>query len=548
MVTVTLKKKILNRLLGRELSNGELQEKLPLIKCGVESSTPEELEIEVTGDRPDLLSSEGVARALKGFLGQEKGLHLFNVAKASTEATVDKSVQGIRPFLACAVVEGASFEDEDIAELMQIQEKLHQTHGRRRRKAAIGIHDYEKIRPPLYYRAVRPRDASFVPLGLQTACNLQEILEKHSKGIEYAFTLEGKQLYPVIFDASGDVVSFPPIINAARTEVTEETTRLLVEVTGTEFEACNTALNILCANFADRGAKIHGVKINYAEKKLVTPENAPTIMHVSTAEANRVLGLNLRPSEAAECLEKQRIGARIEGNFIACEIPRYRADFIHPIDLVEEISIGYGYNAFEPKRPSVFTKGEASPLTRKTNLCRDLLLGAGFLEASTPVLASEERFAKACAQEKPLLLSNPVSKDYVLIRSSLAPNILELLSKNTHAPYPQKVFEVGEVVLRDERSHEKSSTYYSACAATAHAAASITEIASLAMEVLKRQGINCELAPTHHDQFIHGRAAAIISEGKEIGALGEVSPAVLEGFGLTMPVALFEARIARIEY
>ncbi|MEW5955367.1 MAG: phenylalanine--tRNA ligase subunit beta [Candidatus Micrarchaeota archaeon] len=548
MVSLTLRKKLFQRLYGKKLSDEKLGELLPLVKCSFDGATEDELSVEVTGDRPDLLSSEGVARALKGFTGVEKGRPELRLSPSELEFTVDKSVASVRPYVVSALVEGVSFDDDDIAELMQLQEKLHLTLGRRRKKVAIGVHDPAQLKPPFVYKAVRPTSVSFVPLGLETKMNLQEILTKHEKGIEYAFTLADASAYPIIMDSADQVLSFPPVINGVLTQVTEQTTDLLLDLTGTDFEACNTALNILCHNFADRGSKIKSVAIHYADGKKVTPETKPAVMHVSAAEAGKALGIKLSPKEAAERLQKQRLGALVEGDYVACEIPRYRADFLHPADLIEEIALGHGYNLFEPKRPSVFTKGETSELTAKADYAVELLVGAGFVEASTYVLTNQPKAAKAREQADLVRIKNPVSADYDCLRSTLLPNLLETLSKNTHAPYPQKLFEVGEVVKRSDKADVKTSTEIHLCAVSAHANASLSEIASLASEVLRRLGTPAEFKELGSPRYIKSRAAHLDSGATHLGEAGEVHPAVLSNFGVMVPVAAFEARIARVEY
>ncbi len=544
MVSLILRRKFFEKLVGVRLGDEKLRELLPQIKCGVETITKEEIAIDVTGDRPDLLSSEGVARALKGFMEEEKGLPRMDVLDSGTEMRVHESVLSVRPWIVSAYAHGIPpLGSDDIAELMQIQEKLHLTYGRRRRKVAIGIHDADKIKPPFTYKTVGPKEISFVPLGKKTKMTPQEILEKHEKGIEYAFIFEGVKKYPVIVDVENRVVSFPPIINGVLTEVTEKTRNLFLELTGTDFEACHVALNILCQNYADRGAKISSVKIKYPDRTIVTPDTTPELMSIGVGEANKLLGTAFAPHELAACLEKQRLGARVEGDFIACEIPRYRADFLHPVDLVEEMALGHGYNSFEPKKPSVFTPGSSSAVTRLQDELRDAMAAAGFLELSTYVLTNEEKINKAASMEKPISVKNPVSAEYTVLRATILPNLLEVLARNTHAPYPQKIFEIGEVVELDKTTETRTRTAISLAALTSHKDASLSEIASVLAHVVR--GV-VSLVPTTSKQFIPGRCAQVLLNKKPIGVVGEVRPEILEFFGIEMPVSAFEVAVGEI--
>jgi len=230
-----------------------------------------EIIVEVFPNRPDLLSEEGFARALSSFIGVKTGLRKYNVKKSSFKVNVDKSVENIRPYIRCAVLKNINLSDEAIKSLMQLQEKLHLTHGRKRKKVAIGVHDFDAIKFPLVYKAVKPASISFVPLDMTAEMNLAEILVKHPKGRDYAFALEGLSKYPVIIDAKNDVVSFPPIINGIITQVKENTKNLFIDVTGLDVNAVTQALNILVTSLVDRGAEIYSLDVD----SVISPDLKP---------------------------------------------------------------------------------------------------------------------------------------------------------------------------------------------------------------------------------------------------------------------------------
>lgn len=248
-------------LLGRELSEQELREDAPMIGVSVESIEGDVLTVEVFPDRPDMLSIEGFARALKGFLGIESGLVEYRVEPSGLTLEVDPSVKEVRPCISAAVVRDIELDDSWLKSLMDIQEKLHITHGLNRTKVAIGVHDLDQINPPFKYKAVKPEEIRFIPLDMTEELNLQEILERHPKGRDYAFTLEGKKKYPIILDRDGNVLSFPPIINGELTRLTESTRNLFIELTGTSQLAVDQALNIIASSVADRGGRIQSVEV-----------------------------------------------------------------------------------------------------------------------------------------------------------------------------------------------------------------------------------------------------------------------------------------------
>ena len=165
---------------------------------------------------------------------------------------------------------------------------------------------------PYRYTAVKPDSVSFTPLhGGGYPMNLEEILLLHEKGIEYAHILEGKEVYPIIFDKNNEVLSFPPIINGELTTVTDETKNLFLDLTGTDFKAVNLALNILVTTLADMGASIETVKVNYeGEKEIVTPDLKPNKWEIENDYINSYLGLNLSTEEMIKSFQKIRMDAK----------------------------------------------------------------------------------------------------------------------------------------------------------------------------------------------------------------------------------------------
>jgi len=522
------------------ITESQLLGKLPDVKATVEAGNGDEMTLEVTPDRPDLLCREGILRSLKGLLEKETGLPLLTVEKGKAAMKVDASVKAVRPFICCAFARGLKLSANDVAEIMQVQEKLTLTHGRRRKKVAIGIHDAARIKPPLEYRAVAPDAVKFIPLGWTREATPVQILGQHDKGKEYAFALGGKKACPIIFDAHG-VVSFPPIINAARTTVTEKTADLFLDVTGTDYEACNAALNILCQNFQDDGARIESMLVAGKE----TPETAPETMLLSVEGTNKTLGTSFTASEMARYLARQRITAtEAKKGILRCSIPRYRADFLHEVDLVEEVALGCGYNSLVPKKPSVFTLGSLSKKTLFEERARDLLVGAGYAELMTYVLSNEEKAFKSLAEKNLVRIKNPVSKEYSALRSTLMPSLLEVLSENTHSPYPQRVFEAGEVIEKDSSKDTKSAEHTHLCGMSAHAEASLSESSS----VLRKACVSLfGKAPSFEEgaapQFLKGRQARVMLDGEMIGVVGELHPQVLLNWRITVPCSGFEVRL-----
>jgi len=247
-----------SRLVGEELDVETLSEMLPRLKCEVEGVEGGYVEYEATHDRPDLFSAEGLARALRGLLGFELGLRTFCVEHSGKAFNEGPSY---RPYILLATVHGLSLDDEAIAQVMQLQEKLHATYGRDRRRVSIGVYDLSKITFPVRYVEADPDSNRFVPLDFEEEMSLREILERHPKGVQYSHLLAGKERYPLLLDSRGKVLSMPPIVNSEETRVTERTRDVLIDVTATDRKAAEDVLAVVTTALAERGEKIGLVEV-----------------------------------------------------------------------------------------------------------------------------------------------------------------------------------------------------------------------------------------------------------------------------------------------
>ncbi|MHA1763731.1 MAG: phenylalanine--tRNA ligase subunit beta, partial [Promethearchaeota archaeon] len=335
MPTIDLKIQRLERLVGKKLEIKDLEYDLQWISLDLEDIDEEEqsIKVEYNPNRPDFSSPEGIARALKGYYEIEMGLPTYEIAPPKITLTAEKIVEKVRPFIVCGVIRNIDLDEEEVATLMNIQEQLHWAVGRDRKKVAIGVHDFNKVAHPFRYTAVKPDSVSFVPLhGDGYPMNLEEILLLHEKGIEYAHILQGKEVYPIIFDKNDEVLSFPPIINGELTTVTDDTKNLFIDITGTDFKAINLALNILSTTLADMGAKIEAVNVNYEDgKKIVTPNLNPQKWEIKESYINDYIGIKLSTKKMIKCFEKVRMEAKRakKRGYLEVLVPAYRGDIMH---------------------------------------------------------------------------------------------------------------------------------------------------------------------------------------------------------------------------
>lgn len=530
MAVITLPYRYLERLTRADRKT--ILEKVPLIGSDVERTEEDHADVEFFPDRPDLFSPEGVARAMRGYLGIETGLPEYPVKPSGISFAIDPELADIRPVLGAAVIRGVTFDDESIQSIMSLQESLHWAVGRGRSKVAIGIHDMDTVKPPFRYIA-SPRSRKFVPLDYTEQMTMDEILEKHPKGRDYAKIVKDFPLFPLIVDRDDNVLSFPPIINGELTRVTVDTRNILLDTTGTDRRAVGVAVNIICTAMAEAGATIESVEIEGVQ----TPTLAPAERTVSVNECSRLLGVELTAASMAGFLEKMRFGAEPAGaDKVKVKVPCYRADIMHDWDLFEDVAIAYGYDRIESHPPKTFTVGKPHPVQVNAALAREAFTGLGYLEVMPFTLTNEDVLYTRMQREETkgvLHVMHPISIENTVVRTELLPLLLEFLTINRHRELPQRLFTVGDVVV-DCRTHQQ------AAGVSTHPDADFSEAYASADAVLHELSIGYTVKESADPAFIDGRRGDIIVSGKTVGVFGEVHPAVLTAFELEHPVAAFE--------
>lgn len=524
-------------LLGYQIPKDKLIEKLPMIGGDFDKIEGDELSIEFFPNRPDLTSVEGVVRASRAFFGFETGIKKYNVLKSDISLNVDPSVKKVRPFVTTALIKNVTMTDELIASLMGLQEKLHFGLGRNRKKVAIGVHNFEPVTPPFTYKAVDPDSVQFVPLAKDDSMTLREILKKHEKGVDYAHVLEGFDKYPLIVDANNNVLSFPPIINGSLTEVTPYTKEIFIDVTGTDRKAINYALNIVSTALAERGCQIYSTTVNDENKIYLSPDLNPTKRDLSVDYVNRILGTNFKEKEIINCLGKMGYNSSItDGGKLTVEIPAWRSDILHEIDLVEDVAIGYGFDVFETDFPQALTFGKTLPHHDLLESLRSIMIGLGFNEVTTFTISNEnDEFTNMGLKIGTMVeIENPIGEEYAGLRTGLLPSLLKILNENRHHPLPQQIFELGTIV--DERAKNRRNL----AGLKIDAKANFTESKSIVDAVLRDIGCTYSIKENNHAAFIEGRCASIVKDNQEIGFFGELHPRTIQVFELEHPIIAFE--------
>ncbi len=534
----------IKKILDKSIPKDKIIDTLPFIGLDIEDETADYINVEYSPNRPDYSTDYGIITSLQGLLGTKLGMPVLKIKNGKNSVKVDPSVSKVRPYVTAIEARNGKLDDETIRQIITMQEDLHNGLGRRRKKASIGIHDLEKIKFPLYYKTVT-RDHSFVPLESETSMTVIEMLEKTETGKKYRHILDGNVKVPIIVDSAGQTISLPPIANAKLTEMNTKTCNLLVEVTATDKNAAEGVLAVIANTLQIAGFQLYSVKITGANNS--TPALKSRDLVLEPELVNKTLGIEISNPLIVKSLRKSRLDAKMKGKKIVCTIPRYRTDIFGVMDLVEEVALGYGIQNLQPTMPESVSAGERNNITKTLETIRSLMIGLGYLEVMNFELTSKEILYGKTHRESSKIISvaDSKSQEHIILRDILLPGMIEVLSRNIHESYPQKIFEIGTVFEKDSPIKEG---IHLACL-SAHKDVNFTEVKSVLQSLLKTGfNLSCNTVAQKELMFVDGRTGGIMINGKKFGSLGEVDTKVADNFKLRTPVAGFEINLTDLVF
>ncbi len=552
MPTLDIDRNDLNTLLGRAPDDEDLRRLLEGRKAEWKGCEGNLLRVEVTDtNRPDLWCAEGLARASR----PPRDYACFEPGAAAVGVRADAGLRTLRPYVQAFRSRGPGLSETALAALIQTQEKLAENYGRSRKTLSIGVYRASAIRYPISYEAVESGETRMRALGDTQVRTFAEILKTHPKGLAYGNLLPSGWNVPVLKDAGGTVLSFPPIINSDDIgQVRAGDGDLLVETTGIDLDAVLLVANILAANLTDRGFTIEPLTTEYPYdtprgRRVRTPgtwgEGRAAPLEVPLGEFTRLLGETPSERDAVDAL--RLAGHRVEARrgTLVVAFPPWRADAMHPVDAVEDFLLARGAGSFPPRPLETFTIGRASSASRIEDRVRDHLLGLGLEEVFSNLLCDRPalRGNMRRAGPDPVTIANPMSTSYACLRDALLPGLLRVESASGDARYPHRLFEVGEIARPDPGVTLGSRTLRSAAVLVAAERAPFTQMASLLAQLLQWLDIPYALQEAPDGTYWEGRHAEILLGGTRAGSIGEIHPEVLEQWGIRMPCAAFEINL-----
>jgi phenylalanyl-tRNA synthetase beta chain len=453
--------------------------------------------IDCPANRYDILSLEGLARALRVFLELDPPCKPYLVKPFTTTLHVQSSVNAVRPYCVAAVLRGFNFNQKIYDSFIQLQEKLHQNICRERSLVAIGTHDLDTIVAPFSYEALDPKTIEFVPLqrkgeekkkaGKGDAAVVQNDPLREKKAFKaddlleyyddeknqshlkkYVPLIKHSPVYPVIYDSKRVVLSLPPIINGEHSKITLNTKNIFIECTATDLTKAEIVLNTMIASFVQYADHVESVNVVYeggcvtsstSFKERVYPNLSYRTMETDINYLNKGIGIDTSREKAMQLLKRMDLNATAgekEGQIIV-QIPPTRPDILHVIDIQEDLAIAYGYNNITKTVPRTMTVGHEQPVNHLTDLVREALAQSGFIEVLTwAMISRKDNFLKMELKDdavKAVSVVPGTSKqaEFEIIRTSLIPGLLKTIAANRgHTSLPIDIFEVSDVCFLDE--------------------------------------------------------------------------------------------------
>lgn len=557
MPKIEVYKDTLFSFIGKSMSLEELEALLPAAKAELDDYDEAEgiIKIELNDtNRPDLWSTTGLGRQLRSYISGQKNSYDFastgsdSLDSADRIVEVDPALETIRPYVAAFAVTGKAIDEPALKDIIQTQEKLCWNFGQKRKSIAMGVYRSDLITYPVQFKAADPDKTSFVPLQMEEELTLRQILEQHPKGHDFGDIIADFEKYPFITDVNGEVLSLPPVINSNRLgAVLVGDENLFIEMTGTDLRSLLLAISIVACDMTDYGFTVLPVKTVYPfdtefGREITSPYYFQEGTSVEIDEVNRFFGENFTAEEAADYARKMGLDVSVDGTAITVEAPVFRNDFLHSVDLIEDIMIGRGTNEFEPVLPHDFTPGRLSPEEEFARPVKDIMVGLGYQEMIYNYLGSKRDFIdRMCLPGDDVVqIANPMTENYEYVRNSILPSLLGSEAVSAHAVYPHKIFEVGKVAYHDAGDNQGSVTRNFLGFLSADGDSNFNDLNSTVSTLFYYLAREYSVAEGEDPRYITGRYADIFYKEKKVGMVGEIHPQVLENWGIEVPCTACE--------
>lgn len=311
--------------------------------------------------------------------------------------------------------------------------------------------------------------------------------------------------------------------------------------------ACNRACQLI--EEVGAGTVVKGYIDIYKEK---APEK---VVVLRIERVKRLLGIDIEKEKMINILNSLELNSEINEDKIRVNIPTYRQDLELEADLIEEIGRIYNFEQIKPQplRGSL-TRGEKSTDRNIKDKAKNILLALGLNEITTYSFISPKAYDKINLPEesikrKYVKLINPLGEDYSVMRTTLIPNMLEVLSRNFNYGVDKAyAFEIGNIFVPKEIPIKTLPYENKTLCLGMYGEIDFFDIKGVLEELFNRIGINNYdfYRETNHSVFHPGRCANIIFSDSLAGVVGEVHPDVLKNYGIKEKVYMAEINFEKV--
>ena len=532
-------------------------------------------DLEVNANRPDAMSVAGVARDLAAALGVDFSFPDYSVAAedyssggSANKDSVDEllTVEILDPTLCgrfvATVLRGITVQTSPqwLADRLMLA-------GMRPLNSIVDISNYVMLE---LGQPNHTFDLATIPNG--------HLRVRRAVPGETLTTLDGleRELIAndgVITNESDEIVSLAGVMGGATTEISEQTTDVLLEMAWWDPPTISRTvkrLNLVSeASSRFRRGADWGENVDRSMQRFIqlaselgvtavpgyvdvsgnTPDRTP--LNVRSAKINGLLGTDLSASEMAGYLSSIGFGADVVVSDsgtedLAVTIPTWRWDTETETDVAEEVARLHGYENIVRTVPRGELPGGLSDYQVRRRLVRQVLVGCGCDETFPMPFLAPGDLLKAGLADNGVTLSNPLVAEQSVLRTSLLPGQLKAIAYNqSHRSADVRLFEIDHVylppppdqLLPDEREY----------VAVALAGSEAPEAVAV-LDLLERElGLPNVVMRSASPPGLHAtRSAEVIVAGRARGVVGEVDPVVLDNYGVAGRVAWLELDLGEL--
>lgn len=507
------------------------------------------LDFEITSNRPDCFSIEGLGRETAVSLGEK----FKNPRKNLDEEVKDvKDIEGLKvdieaPDL-CYRYIARVLKDVKIGESPDWMKRRLKAAGVRAINNIVDITNYVmlEIGEPMHAFDINSVEGKHIIVRRAKDNETITTLDEKERKLDNTMLVIADEKKPVavagvmggansgITDETKTVVFEAAVFNRGSVRFTAKKIGLRTEASTRYEKGLSPEIAIRAINRAIELAKEIGAGTPVDAKIDVYPnKEKKTIIKFKPEKINNLLGLEIPKAEMVKILE----ALEVKANGDNLEIPYFRPDLQKTADIAEEVIRIYGYDKLESTLINAeSTVGEKNKLQKLQDKVKELLVTKGFSEMYSFSFISENDFNKCnLDSNKAIRISNPLGEDYSLMRTEMMPTVLQSISTNYNKKNKNvKLFEIGRTYSDEEENMQKGEipTEVDQIAFAMYGDnVDFYVVKGIIENILEVSNIARYQIQRAEDAHLHpGRSAQILIGKDSIARFGEVHPQIIENY------------------